>query len=218
MLLRRWRCNGLPYFPPVGVRWRVRRTLFVRGNKEWSSTSAFTVTDEATDFVFWCGSTKRGTRTQSFLAKEVPAAECERVKTMKPGTDDGAHGDYVFVANLCSNSPSGAYDVRVIYACNVRTRASSAPTKAGTHSCQRRTRKRERGNPTLTKQTHVDVVIYGASWCSACHTAQIFTKERNSVRRKGHRARAAAAMETKRNFARTALREGAFPSSTCGAP
>ncbi len=185
-------------------------SLSCAGTKSGPPIPAFTVTDEATDLVFvWVD--EKGNSHTELSAKEVPAAECERVKTMKPGTDDGAHGDYVFVANLCSKLPSGAYDVRAITRATfeqelLQRRQKQGPTLASAEH------EAGTGEPTLTKQTHVDVVIYGASWCSACHTAADFLRKKGiQFVEKDIEREPAAAMEMQEKLRQNGLAGGSIP-------
>jgi len=149
---------------------------------------------------------------------DVPIVGRDAVRVVDPTRDEGTHSDKVFVADLRTARPDGTFPVRTMTraefdALAVARRAKVAPALASAAPSAS-------GAPADEAQSGSDanpaarpaVIIYGASWCSACHDAEAYMK-RKGIRyvEKDIEADPKAAQEMRSKLARAGLRSGSIP-------
>lgn len=113
--------------------------------------------------------------------EDVPAERRAGVRVDPPRPEQRVPG-WVYVANLSSAPPSGAYPVRAVRTEQLATELAQL-TGVG-----------EQGTPppppppplqpagtgsTVAQNGARQVIIYGASWCGACHQAAAYLRSRN---------------------------------------
>ena len=153
----------------------------------------FTVSDATEGFLFtWIDA--KGDFHVEQKAADVPIAGRDVVRVVDPGREDGTHADRIFIADLRSAGAGGNYPVKVATLADfdkiaLDRRQGKLPTLA------------DDGGPTTTVPTaiagndqqpqnvgsgsdpvntaHPTVIIYGASWCGACHEAEAYLRKKN---------------------------------------
>jgi len=121
--------------------------------------------------------------------EDVPMVGRDQVRVMDPAADDGSDPDRIFVVDLRTAGADGKYPVRAMKRLDYDAlaeglRRKTGPTLASTHSG---------GDPAPgaaadggAKQATLDpsgllkpaVIVYGASWCGACHKAMAYMKKK----------------------------------------
>jgi glutaredoxin len=152
---------------------------------------------------------------------DVPIAGRDAVRVMDPTNYDTSHPDRLFVGDLRVAGPDGSYPVRVttrdeLDAIALARRAKSGPTLAsaaqphpegpgGSASAQGNAQ----GPSGAVKPA---VIIYGASWCGACHQAAAYLKKKGvPFVEKDVEEDANAAREMQSKLARAGKRGGSIP-------
>ena len=153
----------------------------------------FTVSDATEGFLFtWIDA--KGDFHVEQKAGDVPIAGRDIVRVVDPGREDGTHADRIFIADLRSPGAGGNYPVKVATLADfdkiaLDRRQGKLPTLA------------DDGGPVTTVPTavagnqqpqndhpgggdpvntaHPTVIIYGASWCGACHEAEAYLRKKN---------------------------------------
>ena len=163
-----------------------------------------TVTDASADLLLTWIDDKGEFHVEQKVA-DVPASAREVVRVADPVKDPPKLDD-VFVADLRTPGPDGAYPVRTMSRPDFEKLAVE--------------RRREQGN-VLTPQgaasvapadSRPPVIIYGASWCGPCHQAAAFFKQRGvafiekDIERDG-----GAAREMHAKLASAGMRGGSIP-------
>lgn len=102
---------------------------------------------------------------------DIPEARRERVRvdSLRLAPDERLDPDYVYVADLRSPGEGGAYAVRKLRrdafdALVDRETGDDAPVEVAAVGS--------------TGDADADVIIYGASWCGACRSAESFLRQR----------------------------------------
>jgi glutaredoxin len=123
-------------------------------------------------------------------ATDVPMMGRDAVRVVDPNKDEGTHDNEVFVADLRQARPDGTYPIatmtRAAFEAIAEKRrekngptlatAASAAASAIAHADATGTGPATAGQTGTARTT---VIIYGASWCGACHEAAAY------LRRKG---------------------------------
>jgi glutaredoxin len=144
------------------------------------------------------------------------------VRVVDPTNYDGNHPELIFVADLRTAGPNGSYTVKqstraefdalaeVRRAKNGQTLANSGnkpgqePSASGTASAGP-----GQGPPGAA---HPSVIVYGASWCGACHQAAAYLKKKGvPFVEKDIEEDANAAREMQSKLARAGKRSGSIP-------
>lgn len=156
---------------------------------------------------------------------DVPIAGRDAVRVMDPVNYDTSHPDRVFVADLRVAGADGSYPVRVatreeLDAMALARRGKSGPTLASA-ATPPASANGGPGGPPLAPQGSAQnqagtarpaVIIYGASWCGACHQAAAYLKQKGvPYVEKDIEADANAAREMQSKLARAGKRGGSIP-------
>lgn len=116
--------------------------------------------------------------------KSVPIEGRDVVRVVDPEKDEGTHDDKIFLADLRNAKPDGTYPVKAaprseFDAVAQSRRQSKRLTLASAQASANGTDPPPTPVPVDTSNSKPVVIIYGASWCSACHDAAAY------LRRKG---------------------------------
>jgi glutaredoxin len=150
---------------------------------------------------------------------DVPLMGRDSVRVVDPNRDDGTHADRVYVADLRQPRPDGAYPVRTMTRADFEaiavarrektgpTLASAAPPPAsGEPGAQA-----DRAEPDKPASRPV-VILYGASWCGACHQAEQYLRRKGiPYIEKDVDKDPAAAREMQQKLAKNGLPAGSIP-------
>jgi glutaredoxin len=136
---------------------------------------------------------------------DVPASSREVVRIADP-VKDPPQLDDVFVADLRTPGPEGAYPVRTMsrrefekLAVDRRKNSKGVLEARGASSA-----------PPVAERS--DVIIYGASWCGACHQAAAYLKRRGvAFIEKDIEEDSGAAREMQAKLAKANMRSGSIP-------
>lgn len=119
--------------------------------------------------------------------KDVPLVGRDAVKVVDTTKDEGTHADKVFVADLRTARPDGTYAVRTMTRAQfddiaVARRQKHGPTladvgkDAGGQGAVAVPNTTATGGANPSQQGRPAVIVYGASWCGACHEAAAYLK------------------------------------------
>jgi glutaredoxin len=161
-------------------------------------------------------------------AADVPLVGRDAVRVVDPLQDDGTHPDRIFVADLRAAGPDGAYPVRVstraeFDAIAESRRQKNGPTLASSTTAPSSPPSAFAGaapplddHPGTVQppgaQGRPAVIIYGASWCGACHeAAAYFRKKGISFVEKDIEEDANAAREMRLKLSHAGLHVGSIP-------
>jgi glutaredoxin len=149
--------------------------------------------------------------------KDVPIVGRDAVRAVDPTREETAHGEIVYVADLRVANLDGSYPVHTMTRDDFDALAL--------------TRREKGGQPTLSSVAAHDagagrtpgsadgayagrpaVIVYGASWCSACHQAMAYFKKRGiTFIEKDIEQDSQAAEEMNGKLRRAGLRGGSIP-------
>ncbi len=120
---------------------------------------------------------------------DVPLVGRDAVRVVDPEKDDGTHEGKVYVADLRIKSPDGTYPVQAMTRADFDKLAVARREKLGPTLASAAPSASASAAPTTTSTGgggahdpgtgRPPVIIYGASWCGACHEAAAY------LRRKG---------------------------------
>jgi glutaredoxin len=152
---------------------------------------------------------------------DVPLVGRDAVRVVDPTKEDGTHSDRIFVADLRTARPDGTYPVKVMTRADFDALAVQRRSKNGGDTLANNpTPPAPSGAPGDTPGAQTDpspaarpaVIIYGASWCSACHDAMAYLKRKGiPFVEKDIEQDAKAAQEMRSKLARAGLRSGSIP-------
>lgn len=156
---------------------------------------------------------------------DVPIVGRDAVRVMDPTNYDTDHPDKVFIADLRVAGPDGAYPVRVatrdeLDAIALARRSKAGPTLASASHPVSSGGAPAAGGPPATQgiaqgpsgAARPAVIIYGASWCGACHQAAAYLKKKGvPFVEKDIEADANAAREMQSKLAHAGKRGGSIP-------
>jgi glutaredoxin len=155
---------------------------------------------------------------------DVPIAGRDSVRVMDPTNYDTSHPDRVFVGDLRVAGPDGSYPVRMttrdeLDAIALARRGKNGPTLAS--AAQPHPGSGEGPGGSASAQGNAQgpsgtvkpaVIIYGASWCGACHQAAAYLKKKGvPFVEKDVEEDANAAREMQSKLARAGKRGGSIP-------
>jgi glutaredoxin len=187
----------------------------------------FVVRPDTTGMIFtWID--ERGEFQTVMSVKEVPLVGQDTVKVIDPDHDEGTHEDKVFVADLRSKLPDGTYAVHTMSRADfdqiaIARRKARGPTLADAPDA--RAPSAGGGDGLAGAQTGQGsaagaapggarplVIIYGASWCSACHEAAAYLKRKGvPFVEKDVEEDPSAQREMQQKLQRAGLRGGSIP-------
>ena len=161
---------------------------------------------------------------------DVPLVGRDAVRVLDPAHEEGTHDDKVFVADLRTARPDGTYAVRAMTradfdALAVTRRAKNAPTLAsdpapakppanagGAGADDPQANNGSNGSSGSSPATRPAVIIYGASWCGACHDAAAYLRRKGiPFIEKDVETDAKASQEMRSKLTRAGLRGGSIP-------
>ncbi len=151
---------------------------------------------------------------------DVPLIGRDAVRVVDPTREEGTHSDRVFVADMRVAKPDGTFAVQTMTrlefdALAVARRQKSAPAPSAAPG--------GKVDPSAAPDPAADdgeprpvaraaVIIYGASWCGACHDAAAYLRGKGiAFVEKDIEADGAAAREMRTKLARAGLRAGSIP-------
>jgi glutaredoxin len=161
-------------------------------------------------------------------AKDVPLVGRDVVRVVDPATYDGTHPDRIFVADLRTLGPEGAYLVKVEARATFDSLAETRRSKNGvTLSNTPRLpdptahessfpgspsgETSDAGNAP-SAAVRPAVILYGASWCGACHQAAAYLKRKGiAFIEKDIEEDANAAREMQAKLAHAGMHGGSIP-------
>jgi glutaredoxin len=186
-----------------------------------SAKPPFTVTEKSEGLLLtWID--EKGDFHVEQKVSDVPLVGRDAVRVIDPAHEEGTHDDMVFVADLRTAGADGAFPVRAMTRAEfdglaVARRSKNAPTLASAGPApQGAATAGPGGDPQgagdTNPATRPAVIIYGASWCGACHDAAAYLK-RKGIRfiEKDIEADAGAAREMRSKLKRAGLPGGSIP-------
>lgn len=171
---------------------------------------ALSVRDEATGLMFTFVDDKGDFHVVE-KASDVPEASRETVRVMDPTKDDPSP-DTVMVANLRTKKSDGTYPVIAMSRAEfdkmaLERRKQNGPTLATVPSAAP-----SGSSPSSAHAAAGPIIIYGASWCGACHEAAAYLKSRNiPFIEKDIETDSSAQREMNAKIARAGVRGGSIP-------
>jgi len=146
---------------------------------------------------------------------DVPLTGRDTVRVVDPSKEEAERGDVVVVVDLREARPDGTFPVRSMTRTSfesiaVARREAKGPTmaSAGPNASGAPASSRAPTDPAVQGT----VVIYGASWCSACHDAARYLRRKGiPYVEKDVEADASAAREMQQKLARNGLHGGSIP-------
>jgi glutaredoxin len=116
-------------------------------------------------------------------ASAVPMMGRDAVRVQNPGNDSSLPPDQVFVTDMRSPGADGAYPVRTMTradfeALAVARRQKTGPTLASAAPPPPSAASDTSEAAAPAPPAHAPVIIYGASWCGACHQAEAYLKRK----------------------------------------
>ncbi len=156
---------------------------------------------------------------------DVPLIGRDAVRVVDPSREEGTHSDKVFVADMRVAQASGNFPVRTMTRLEfdqlavlrrqkqgVATMPSAAPSAEVPFAVQQPQQPNAPNAPEPGAVARPQVVIYGASWCSACHDAAAYLRQRGvAYVEKDIEVDADAAREMRSKLAKNGLRSGSIP-------
>ena len=158
-------------------------------------------------------------------AKDVPLVGRDAVKVVDTTKDEGTHADKVFVADLRTAKADGTYPVRTMTRAQfddlaVARRQKHGPTladvgkdaggKQGVIAAPNTTA--TAGGTNSAQVGRPAVIVYGASWCGACHEAAAYFRMKGiPYVEKDVEEDHTAALEMKSKLNRAGLPGGSIP-------
>jgi glutaredoxin len=154
---------------------------------------------------------------------DVPLVGRDAVRVVDPTRDEGARGDAIYVADLRVPGADGTYPVHTMSredfdALAVERRAKSHPTldtlgsASGADGGAGAPSAPSPGASDVAAAGRPAVIVYGASWCSACHQAEAYFRQHgilfveHDVEKEPQ-----AAAEMRSKLRRAGLRDGSIP-------
>jgi glutaredoxin len=194
---------------------------------EVASAAALPVVKDDTEGLLFAWADEKGEFHVVEKTSEVPIVGRDIVRVMDPTNYDTSHPDRVFIADLRVAGADGTYPVRVatreeLDAMALARRGKTGPTLASAgHPAPSPAGSSPPGAGPATGQGTTQepagaarpvVIIYGASWCGACHQAAAYLKQRGvPFVEKDIEADANAAREMQSKLARAGKRGGSIP-------
>jgi len=144
---------------------------------------------------------------------DVPLVGRDAVRVVDPTRDDGARGDTVYVADLRVAGTDGTYPVHPMTREDFDALAVTRRGKTGTTLATTTADAGARGTSDDSAVAgRPAVIVYGASWCSACHQAEAYFKKKGIVYiEKDVEKDEGAADEMRGKLKRAGLRGGSIP-------
>ena len=189
------------------------------------------VTDESTGLLFMWLDEKGEVHTGEKVA-DVPLVGRDQVRVMDPEHDDGSDPDRIFIVDLRTVGADGKYPTRPMKRADYDALAEGLRKKTGQtlgSVAPPRDPGGERGDPTQQPSTgsgggtspstvnpsgavRPAVIVYGASWCGACHQAMAYMKKKGiAFVEKDVEKDPGAEREMRSKLARAGMNTGSIP-------
>jgi glutaredoxin len=183
------------------------------------------VTDDSTGLIFTWLDEKGEFHTGEKVA-DVPLVGRDQVRVMDPEHEDGADPDRIFVVDLRTAGEGGKYPTRVMKRADYDALAEGLRKKAGPTLASVQPREPPQGaNPGASAPPGASagvldpsgvprpaVIVYGASWCGACHEAMAYMKKKGiAFVDKDIEKDEGAAREMQSKLARAGIKTGSIP-------
>ncbi len=196
------------------------------------TVTAMPVVKDSTEGLLFAWADEKGEFHVVEKTTDVPLIGRDVVRVMDPNNYDTSHPDRVFVVDLRVAGAEGAYPVRVatreeLDALALTRRGKAGPTLASAANPPSPSGQGPAGGPPPSAGqgiaqdplqgpqagvTRPAVIIYGASWCGACHQAAAYLKRKGvQFVEKDIEADANAAREMQSKLARAGKRGGSIP-------
>jgi glutaredoxin len=154
---------------------------------------------------------------------DVPLVGRDAVRVVDPENTEGTHADKVFVADLRNKNADGTYPVKVMTRADFDKLAVDRREKHGPTLASASPSASASGAPTNANTgggggghdpgiARPPVIIYGASWCGACHEAAAYLRKKGiPYVEKDVEKDASANEEMKAKLRRFGLPNGSIP-------
>jgi glutaredoxin len=174
------------------------------------------LTDDTPDLLLtWLDS--RGDAHLVHKPADVAPEGRDRVRVVVTTKEDGQRGLF-YVANLTTKNPDGTYPVSSMPRSEwdtiiaQRRQAFAAPAQAADPSAADEPAPGSKGGTAQARPGSFTVIVYGASWCAACHEAVAYLKRRKvPVIEKDVEQDPAAQSEMQAKLARAGMHGGSIP-------
>jgi glutaredoxin len=151
-------------------------------------------------------------------ATDIPLAGRDEVRVVDPANYDGDHPDQIWVADLRVPLANGTYVVKPSTRAAFDALAEERRAKNGT-TLAKAQKSAEPEAPGIMPGVAADagiarpsVIVYGASWCGACHEAAAYLKKKGiAFVEKDIEEDANAAREMQVKLAKSGKRTGSIP-------
>ena len=163
---------------------------------------------------------ERGNPHVVMKVTDVPLIGRDSVRVVDPNREEGSRGDTIFVVDLRVAKPDGTYAIRKASRGEfdkfiVERRQKHSPTLAANDAGTGDRPQPQRPGEDVPPEPGVArpaVIIYGASWCGACHEAARYLKSKNvPFVEKDIELDADASREMRAKLAKAGLRSGSIP-------
>jgi glutaredoxin len=181
------------------------------------------VTDDTTGMLFTWLDEKGEFHTGEKVA-DVPLVGRDQVRVLDPDHDDGSDPDRIFIVDLRTAGADGKYPTRVMkradydaLAENLRKKTGPTLANAGPPPPEPQGAKAGPADPGAPPgaepaSSHGAVIVYGASWCKACHEAMAYMKKKGiAFVDKDIEKDTGAEREMRSKLARAGIRTGSIP-------
>ncbi len=186
-----------------------------------AATPVPVVTNESKGLLFTWLDEKGEFHTGDSVA-EVPMVGRDQVRVMDPEHDDGAEPDRIFVVDLRAAGDGGVYPARAMKRADYDAlaeglRKKTGPTLGSVPSpevAEAPSHDAGGAGAVLDPSGAVRpaVVVYGASWCGACHQAMAYMKKKGiAFVEKDVEKDAGADREMRSKLARAGIKTGSIP-------
>jgi glutaredoxin len=156
---------------------------------------------------------------------DVPLMGRDSVRVVDPGKDEGTHPDRVFVVDLREPRADGTFPVRTMTRADFEALAVARREKTGPTLASAGPPSAPPGSPSSAPAATGDtapsdsksaarpvVIVYGASWCGACHDAERYLRSKGiAYVEKDVEKDPGAAREMQQKLAKNGLPAGSIP-------
>jgi glutaredoxin len=199
-----------------------RKTASTSGGAAASAPTLPVVTDDATGLMFTWLDEKGEFHTGEKVA-DVPMVGRDQVRVMDPEHDDGSDPDRIFIVDLRQPGADGKYPTRAMKRADYDALAEGLRKKTGPtlgsrgpgESAPAAGSDASSGQPSSVDSTGAVkplVIVYGASWCGACHEAMAYMKKKGvPFIEKDIEKDAGAEREMRSKLAKAGMNSGSIP-------
>jgi glutaredoxin len=193
-----------------------RPAAAVAAKEDAAAALPFTVREDSQGLLFTWVDEKGDFHVEQKVG-DVPIIGRDAVRAVDPTREETTHGDVVYVADLRVANLDGTYPVHTMTRDDFDALALTRREKAGqptlaTASARDAGSAGGPGAAGATVAGRPAVIVYGASWCSACHQAMAYMKKKGiAFIEKDIEQDPEAASEMNGKLKRAGLRGGSIP-------